>query len=243
MRRQLTATPSPALHQVLSGRIGLSVSNKGGRTSIDCYDNLTGGVLVDSSYSGISHPLITSVSNAKKSRRADDLMMDHVSSGSYHHLKSSVDGNSSCPSTPLTSFSSKSDGTQDGRSSPGNGASPLFYQQSSSFRTPSTMMSGMMMAGSCVNDLTSVLAYHQTAPTGYYPQPYYHHLYPNPHHQPYHHRHPGYYQTKCRKYICTVQYSHKLVGQMQLRSVSISNHQIVKWRLLWDERRSLHDHC
>lgn len=188
-----------ALHQVLSGRIGLGSNkrNSDGRNSSDCNDNLTGSGLVDSSYSGISqtHPHITSVSNAKKGRRAGGLMMDHVSSGSHHHLKSSVDGNSSCRSTPLTPLSSKSGGSQDGSSSPGNGASPLFHQQSSSFRTPSAMMSGMMVAGSSVNDPTSVSAYHQTAPTAYYQQPYYHHLYPTPHHQPHHHHHPGYYQT------------------------------------------------
>ncbi|KZS09044.1 Mediator of RNA polymerase II transcription subunit 10 [Daphnia magna] len=198
-----THQQNQALHQVLSSRMGLSGSNNkrnsDGRGSSDCNDNLTGGGLGDSSYSGISqtHPHITSVNNAKKSRRASDLMMmDHVSSGSHHHLKSSVDGNSSCRSTPLTPLSSKSGGSQDGSSSPGTGASPsLFHQQTSSFRTPSAMMSGMMMAGSSVNDPTSVTAYHQTAPTAYYQQPYYHHLYPNPHHQPHHHHHPGYYQT------------------------------------------------
>ena len=135
----------------------------------DCNDNLT----IDTY--GHNHQ------TGKKIRRGD--LMD-VS------LKSSVDGNSSCRSTPLTPLSSKSGGSQDGSSSP-NGMSPSLFHQQASFRAPG-MMTGMMMAGSSgnINDPTGYSSVHQTTPTAYYQQPYYHHLYPNPHHQ-----HHGYYQT------------------------------------------------
>ena len=162
---QHLGNPAGSVQQQQSHQVqqrGLGGSNK--RSGNDCNDNLT----IDT-YG-------QSQSSAKKSRRGD--LMD-VS------LKSSVDGNSSCRSTPLTPLSSKSGGSQDGSSSP-NGTSPSLFHQQSSFRTPA--MGGMMMAGSSGN-ISEPTAY-QTAPSAYYQQPYYHHLYPNPHHQ-----HHGYYQT------------------------------------------------
>lgn len=136
----------------------------------DCNDNVTG---VDSS-GAYSHP-------AKKGRKGE------LPDGA---LKS-VDGGSSCRTTPLTPLSSKSGGSQDGTASP-NGTSPSLYGTSTAFRAPA-VMSGMMMtgSGSVSNDPSAYSAVHQTAPSAYYQQPYYHHLYANPHQGYYHQTHQG----------------------------------------------------
>lgn len=136
---------------VAIGRSGSSHKRSGS----DCNDNLPS--LDPSSYGG--HP-------AKKSKKSGT---GEEHQHSYAHMdvgmKSSVDGNSSCRSTPLTPLSSKSGGSQDGSSSP---SSPPFQH---SFRAPAVQMGGS-------NDAAYSASYYQ--------QPYYHHLYPN-------HQHHGYY--------------------------------------------------
>ena len=131
--------------------IGRGSSNK--RSSNDCNDNLTG--MDPSSYAGHL------AKKSKKSAEEQTYGQQHLDTA----MKSSVDGNSSCRSTPLTPLSSKSGGSQDGSSSP---SSPPFQH---SFRAPAVQMGG-----------PSDAAYSAS----YYQQPYYHHLYPN-------HQHHGYY--------------------------------------------------
>ncbi len=147
------------------GRMGSSTSN-GKRQSSDCNDNLTN---MDPSLYG---------QGGKKSRKSGGEdhhhHQQHYSSGSSHldGMKSSLDGNSSCRSTPLTPLSSKSGGSQNGSSSP---SSPPFQQ---SFRTPTVQMTGP-------SDPSTAYA------ASYYQQPYYHPLYPNPQHHGYYPHHQG----------------------------------------------------
>lgn len=149
-------------HPSLAGR-AISGSLPGSkRAHSDCNDNLTSS----SDLPSYGHP-------AKKSKKSgEDHPPLHYSNHHLDGMKSSIDGNSSCRSTPLTPLSSKSGGSQDGSSSPN---SPPFHQNS--FRNASVVPIGGP------NDASYAASYYQ--------QPYYHPLYSNHQHHGYYSHHQG----------------------------------------------------